>query len=123
MVAATSVSTVKRNTCIMGRHMGVYDEPRAVIASIPGVELVEMFSNREHGLCCGAGGGFLGGFDEVAGQVAVERLQQAAGAGAKQLVTSCPTCVVNLKRAVKKAGVDLVVTDIVELINEAISNE
>jgi Fe-S oxidoreductase len=88
---------------------------------IPGVELVEMFSNREHSLCCGAGGGFLGGFDDVAGQVAVERLQQAAGA--KQLVTSCPTCVVNLKRAVKKAGVDLVVTDIVELINEAISNE
>ncbi|MEW5961774.1 MAG: (Fe-S)-binding protein, partial [Chloroflexota bacterium] len=94
-----------------------------VITSIPGVELVEMYSNREHGLCCGAGGGVLGAFDEVAGQVAVERLQQAATAGAEHLVTSCPTCVVNLKRAVRKAGVELVVTDIVELINEAVAND
>ncbi len=106
--------------CIMGRHMGVYDEPREVITSIPGVELVEMYSNREHALCCGGGGGVLGAFDEVAGQVAVERLRQAAAAGAAQVVTSCPTCVVNLKRAVKKAGVDLQVTDIIELLNEAV---
>jgi glycolate oxidase len=106
--------------CIMGRHMGIYDEPRSLITSIPGIELVEMYSNREHALCCGAGGGVLGAFDDLAGQVAVERLQQAAAAGAQQLVTSCPTCVVNLKRAVKKAGVELNVSDIVELINEAV---
>jgi Fe-S oxidoreductase len=79
-----------------------------------------MYSNREHALCCGAGGGVLGAFDDLAGQVAVERLQQAAAAGAQQLVTSCPTCVVNLKRAVKKAGVELNVSDIVELMNEAV---
>jgi Fe-S oxidoreductase len=106
--------------CIMGRHMNIYDEPRQVISSIPGVELVEMYSNREHSLCCGAGGGVLGAFDNVAGQVAIERLQQAADAGSDQLVTSCPTCVVNLKRMVKKAGLDLLVTDIVELVNEAV---
>ncbi len=108
--------------CIMGRHMGLYDEPRSLLSSIPGVELVEMYSHREHGLCCGGGGGVLGAFDDIAAQVAIERLQQAAAAGADQLVTSCPTCVVNLKRAVKKAGVNLNVSDIVELINEAIPN-
>jgi Fe-S oxidoreductase len=81
-----------------------------------------MYSHREHGLCCGAGGGVLGAFDEIAAQVAIERLQQATAAGAKQLVTSCPTCVVNLKRAIKKAGVDMSVSDIVELIDEAMPN-
>jgi heterodisulfide reductase subunit D len=106
--------------CIMGRHMGLYDEPRSLLTSIPGVELVEMYSHREHSLCCGGGGGVLGAFDDIAAQVAIERLQQAAAAGADQLVTSCPTCVVNLKRAVKKAGVNFYVSDIVELINEAI---
>jgi Fe-S oxidoreductase len=106
--------------CIMGRHMGVYDEPRALIVSLPGVELVEMYSNREHSLCCGGGGGVLGAFDEIAAQVAVERLQQAAAAGAEHMVTSCPTCVVNLKRAVTKAAVNVRVSDIVELINEAV---
>ena len=106
--------------CIMGRHMGIYDEPRALINAIPGVQLVEMHSTREHALCCGAGGGVLGAFDPVAGKVAVERLQQAATAGAEQLLTSCPTCVINLKRAVRRAEVKLEVADIVELLNEAV---
>ena len=108
--------------CILGRHMGLYDQPRAAISSLPGVELTEMYSHREHALCCGAGGGVLGAFDDLAAHVAVERLQQAASAGAEQLVTSCPTCVVNLKRAVRRAGVNLVVTDIVELLNEAVQD-
>jgi len=106
--------------CIMGRHMGIYDEPRALISSVPGVELVEMYSTREHALCCGAGGGVLSAFTDLAGDVGVERLQQAAAAGAEQVVSSCPTCVVNLKRSVSKAGLNLVVTDIVDLLNEAL---
>ncbi len=65
----------------------------------------------------------MGAFDDLAAQVAVERLQQAADAGAKQVVTSCPTCVVNLKRAVSKAGLSLVVSDIIELLNEAASSD
>jgi Fe-S oxidoreductase len=105
--------------CVLGRHMGIYDAPRELIASVPGVELVEMYSNREHGLCCGAGGGVLSAFTGIAGDVAVERLQQAAAAGATQVVSSCPTCVVNLKRSVSKSGLDLIVTDIVDLLNEA----
>ncbi len=55
--------------CIMGRHMGIYDEPRELISSVPGVELVEMYSNREHALCCGAGGGVLSAFTDLAGDV------------------------------------------------------
>jgi Fe-S oxidoreductase len=106
--------------CVMGRHMGLYDEPRATIRAVPGVALVEMYSHREHALCCGAGGGTLSAFTDLAGDVAVERLRQAAAAGATQVVTSCPTCVVNLKRSVGKAGVDLAVTDIVDLLNEAL---
>lgn len=108
--------------CIMGRLMGIYDEPRALMSAIPGVNLVEMHSIREHALCCGAGGGVLGAFGQVAGQVAVERLRQAAAAGAEQLLSSCPTCVLNLKRAVRRADVNLEVADIVELLNEAVPN-
>jgi Fe-S oxidoreductase len=120
---AISRKVTYHDPCILGRHMGQYDAPRAMINSVPGVELIEMYSTREHALCCGGGGGVLGAHDEIAAQVAVERLQQAAGAGAEQLVTSCPTCVVNLKRAVSKAGVNLVVNDIVELLNEAVSDD
>jgi Fe-S oxidoreductase len=106
--------------CIMVRNLGIVDEPRALLRRIPGLELVEMYSNREDTLCCGAGGGVLSAFTDIAGRVAEERVRQAADAGAAQLVTSCPSCVVNLKRSVSRAGVDVQVSDIVELLNEAV---
>lgn len=106
--------------CVMGRHMGIYDEPRELIRAVPGVELVEMYSTREHALCCGAGGGVLSAFTDLAGDVGIERMQQAVAAGATQLVSSCPTCVVNLKRSASKAGLNIMVTDIVDLLNEAL---
>jgi Fe-S oxidoreductase len=104
----------------MVRNLGIVDEPRALLRRIPGLELVEMYSNREDTLCCGAGGGVLSAFTDIAGRVAEERVRQAADAGAAQLVTSCPSCVVNLKRSVSRAGVDVQVSDIVELLNEAV---
>ncbi|MCL4396047.1 MAG: (Fe-S)-binding protein [Chloroflexi bacterium] len=115
--------TTFHDPCIMGRHMGIYEEPRTLIGSIPGIKLVEMQSHHEHALCCGGGGGVLSGFDEIAAQVAVERLQQAAAVGAEQVVTSCPTCVVNLKRVVTRARLDLRVLDIAELFDEAVHGD
>ncbi len=106
--------------CIMGRYMGVYDAPRELIQRVPGIELVEMYSNHQHALCCGAGGGVLNACTDLAGEVSVERLQQAIAAGAEEIVTSCPTCVVNLKRSASKAGSAVAVVDLVELLNEAI---
>jgi Fe-S oxidoreductase len=121
-LATISRQVTFHDPCIMGRHMGIYDEPRALIDAIPGVRRVEMHSTREHALCCGGGGGVLRAFDEVSAQVALERLQQAAAAGAEQLVSSCPTCAINLKRGVRRAELNLQVADIVELLNEAVPN-
>jgi Fe-S oxidoreductase len=119
-LATLSRTVTYHDPCILGRQMGIFEEPRDLIKAIPGIELVEMYSNRKNALCCGGGGGVLSAFTDIAGQVAVERIQQAAAAGVTQLVTSCPTCVVNLKRSVSKAGLEIQVSDIVELLNEAV---
>ena len=71
---------------------GIYDEPRAILERIPGVELAEMERIREYSYCCGAGGGAREGYPEFANWVAGERLEEAASTGAETLITACPWC-------------------------------
>ena len=96
---------------------GVYDEPRAVIAAIPGVELVEMERIREYSWCCGAGGGCAESREDFSLATAKERIEEALATGADTLVTSCPWCVHNFNLALDAMTVDgeerrLAVTDI-----------
>jgi Fe-S oxidoreductase len=59
--ARSSGSMAKKVTyhdpCYMGRHNGIYEEPREVLKKVPGLELVEMAESRADSLCCGGGGG------------------------------------------------------------------
>lgn len=76
---------------------GIYDQPRKVLQSIPGIELVEMERIREYSWCCGAGGGVREAYPEFSNWTARERLEEAASTGAEALVTACPWCVRNFK--------------------------
>jgi Fe-S oxidoreductase len=71
---------------------GVYDAPRRVLRSLPGVELTEMVRNQECGYCCGAGGGVAAANPELAAWIAGERLREARSTGAEGLVSCCPFC-------------------------------
>jgi Fe-S oxidoreductase len=83
--------------CHLGRHSGVYEAPRQILSSIPGVKLVEMEWNRKFAKCCGAGGGFRAGRSEDAVVVAANRVREAEATGASILVTACPFCLRNLR--------------------------
>lgn len=94
--------------CHLGRHMGVYEEPRTLVKLIPGVELVEFKYNRSKALCCGAGGGVRSAFPEIALEVAKGITGAPLSAtGAKVIVTSCPFCNFNLKEAGGAEVIDL----------------
>ena len=83
------------DSCHLGRHMDVFDEPRNAIESV--ADIVEMENSREDSLCCGAGGGVKSAYPEIADQMAKSRLAQARKTGCETLLVSCPFCKLNLE--------------------------
>ena len=82
------------DSCHLGRHMGLFDDPRFVIESV--ANLVEMENNRENSLCCGAGGGVKSAYPEIADELAKSRINQAKDTNCNILITACPFCKLNL---------------------------
>jgi len=81
--------------CHLGRWHGLYDPPRKVIESVPGVKLVEMERSRETSRCCG--GPIRAAFPRVRAKMSSRIVEEAKEAGAAYIVTACPTCYHNLK--------------------------
>jgi Fe-S oxidoreductase/coenzyme F420-reducing hydrogenase delta subunit len=86
---------VYQDPCRLGRHMGVYEPPRKVIASIPGVQMVEMGRNRENAVCCGVNAWLS--CNKYSKAVQIDRLMEAKATGADLLVTACPKCQIHWK--------------------------
>ena len=80
------------DSCHLGRGCGVYDAPRFILASVPGVEIVEMERNRRWAWCCGGGGGVPEAYPELAHWNATERLREAQETGAELVLTSSALC-------------------------------
>ena len=102
-----------------GTH-GVYEPPRDVLKSVPGVKLTEMTRIKEYSWCCGAGGGVNESNPGFAEWTALERIEEAGSTGAEAIVTACPWCEKTFSEAVKESGSSLKVYDIVELVEKAI---
>ena len=99
---------------------GVYEPPRDVLKSIPGLKLTEMDRIKEYTWCCGAGGGVNESNPEFSLWTATERIKEAEATGAEAIVTACPWCVKNFNQAIKESGSSLKVYDVVELLEKAI---
>jgi len=83
--------------CYLGRHNGIYDEPREAIKKIPGLKLIEMPESREDSLCCGGGGGRIWMETPKGERFSDLRIEQAIEVGVEVLVTACPYCITNFE--------------------------
>jgi len=98
--------------CFLGRHSKVYDAPRKVLNSIPGVELVEMERHGKWASCCGSGAGVVAtAYPEFTKHHSAKRIAEAKQA-ANTVVTACPRCVETLKAAAKDEGLKVSVYDL-----------
>jgi Fe-S oxidoreductase len=109
--------------CYIGRYNDIYDAPRNVLESIPGLELVEAPDwNRERAMCCGGGGGnaWMEGWGQKG--VNVIRLEQIQQAQPQTLALACPYCMVMFEDAAKNTGVDetLARKDVAELLLQSL---
>jgi Fe-S oxidoreductase len=102
--------------CDLGRNSGIYDAPRHVIRSIPGISFREMEENRRYALCCGGGGDVAMCNLELVDAVAKRRLQQAQATEAQVLLSACQQCKRTLMNAARQQKARMRVLDIVELV-------
>jgi len=100
--------------------MGVYETPREILRSIPGIELVEMYRIKEYAWCCGAGGGVKEAYPDFSLWTATERIEEAKATGAQAIVTACPWCERNFIDAINGTGEEMKVYDVIELVQQAV---
>jgi len=101
------------DSCYLGRYNGIFDAPRDILASIPGVELREMERSRERGLCCGGGG---------AGVWMETRLEDALAVTPNTVASACPFCMIMFDSGSKVMGLEeqLALRDVAELLAESV---
>ena len=108
--------------CDLGRNTGIYEEPRAVLKSIPGLRFVDLPMNRKFSICCGGGGNVEMTDPDLSAQVAQMKLDSIKAVGADMVVTGCQQCVRTMATRARRQKMDLEVKDLTELVVEAMGD-
>ena len=108
--------------CYLGRHNGIYDEPREILRSIPGLTFHELAASRSNSYCCGGGGGRVWMETEKEDRFSDLRLEQAHAIGAEVLATACPYCITMFEDSRLTLALEekIEIKDITEIVQEVI---
>ncbi len=108
------------DSCYLGRYNNIYDSPRKVIQSIPGVSYQDVEKSRNTGRCCGAGGGRMWMEEHIGDRVNHQRLQDLQEAKPQTIAAACPFCMTMITDAARDKAVDVQTKDIAELIADSL---
>jgi Fe-S oxidoreductase len=109
------------DSCYLGRHNGVYEQPRNIIKAITGKAPVEMERTKDTAFCCGAGGGRMWMEENLGERINVNRAQQALDTNAGTLCTACPYCMTMMSDGMKDLNTkSIFVKDVAEVLAESV---
>ena len=113
---------IYHDPCYLGRHNDVFDQPRDILAKVPGLRVAEFAEAKKDSVCCGMGGGRIWMETHAGERFANIRIKEAVDHGAEILVTACPYCVTMFEdsRAVNNLDDKIQIKDLTEIIWEAI---
>jgi len=113
--------------CYLGRWNGEYDAPRDVLDALPSgaAGRVELPRNKEHGFCCGAGGGRMWMEEKIGTRVNHNRTDEILATGAETVATACPFCTIMIRDGVqdRNAGDRVQVLNVSELVAKSMKRK
>lgn len=111
------------DSCYLGRYNNIYDIPRQILSSIPGMKVLEMERNKQDSMCCGAGGGMMWIEEKQGKRINVERTEQALSVNPSMIGSNCPYCLTMLSDGTKAKDVEEQVKtmDIAEIVERSLA--
>jgi heterodisulfide reductase subunit D len=110
--------------CGLGRHCGVYEPPRKLLRSIPGLRLVEPSLSRQRSRCCGGGGGFWGVNSRASMNLAHLRIKEdIMPLNVEAIAVTCPLCYTNFLYTLRRHAINMKVYDVMEIMEMALREE
>lgn len=111
------------DSCYIGRYNDIYDIPRQILKSIPGVQVLELERNKQDAMCCGAGGGNMWMEETQGKRVNIERTEQALSLNPTTIGSNCPYCLTMMSDGTKAKEVETQVKtlDIAEIVEKSIA--
>jgi heterodisulfide reductase subunit D len=118
-----SMTVTYHDPCDLGRGAQIFEEPREIIRSIPGIEMVELDRNRENCQCCGGGGNLEMIDARLSSEIARQKIDEVVRTGADAVITSCQQCVRTMNTFVRRNRMTLEVMDIAQLLLRSIKGK
>jgi Fe-S oxidoreductase len=110
------------DSCYLGRYNQIYDAPRQVLESLPGLRISELGRSREQGFCCGGGGACMWMEHEAGQRINDLRVDEIQVLDPDLAAVACPFCLTMLDECVtgRNAQEAMALKDIAEVVAAAL---